>query len=139
VAVSGRIDWKAVAMGAVVTVTVGVLVSVTVNALGLTDRNHQDSNLWFVFFWLDFLGAAAGGFIAGSRRPDMPALHGALVGALSYAAIAVFATTITLVSGHAAPRALQLVSGVLLLALGGTVGGLVASRRADRARPSTDS
>lgn len=133
------IDWKAVAIGGIVTVTVGVLASVLANALGLTHGGkHQDSNLIFIFFWLDFLGAATGGFIAARQRPDAPALHGALVGACSYVVISIFATVVTLVAGNPRPTVLQLVTGVLVLALAGMVGGLIAGRRAPRPRPSTD-
>jgi hypothetical protein len=53
--------------------------------------------------------------------------------------IAAFATTITLVSGHAGPGIAQVLFAILWLALGGTIGGWAASWRGQRARPSTDS
>src|SRR5579864_9747570 len=97
--VSSRIEWKAVAAGAVVAIAVGVLASVVAAVINLP----KDSNGWYVFFWIDVIGAAVGGYIAGRRRLDTPLLHGALVGACAYVVIAAFATTITLVSGHAGP------------------------------------
>ena len=127
------VDWKAVATGAVVTVAVGVLASVVAAVIDLP----KDSNGWFIFFWVDVIGAAIGGFIAGRRRLDTPLMHGALVGACSYVVIAIFATTITLVSGNAGPAIAQVLFAILWLALGGTIGGWVASWRAQRTRPSS--
>ena len=127
-----RVDWKAVGMGAIVAIAVGVLASVVAAVIDLP----KDSNGWFVFFWIDVIGAGVGGFIAGRRRLDTPLMHGALVGACAYVVIAAFATTITLVSGHAGPGVAQIVFAILWLALGGTIGGFVASWRAQRTRPS---
>ena len=121
-------------MGSVVTVAVGVLASLVAAVIDLP----KDSNGWFIFFWIDVIGAAVGGFIAGRRR-DTPLMHGAIVGACSYVVIAAFATTITLVSGHAGPGVAQVAFAILWLALGGTIGGGIASWRAQRTRPSTDS
>ena len=129
---SSRIDWKAVAAGAVVAIAVGVLASVVAAVINLP----KDSNGWYVFFWIDVVGAGVGGFIAGRRRLDTPLLHGALVGACAYVVIAAFATTITLVSGHAGPGVAQVLFAILWLALGGTIGGWIASWRAQRTRPS---
>jgi putative membrane protein (TIGR04086 family) len=131
-AMSSRVDWKAVAAGAVVAIAVGVLASVVAAVIDLP----KDSNGWYVFFWIDIIGAAVGGFIACRRRLDTPLLHGALVGACAYVVIAAFATTITLVSGHAGPGVAQVLFAILWLALGGTIGGWIASWRAQRARPS---
>ena len=131
---SNRIDWKAVASGAVVSIAIGVLASVVAAVIDLP----KDSNGWYIFFWIDVIGAGIGGFIAGRRRLDTPLMHGALVGACAYVVIAIFATTITLVSGHAGPGIAQVLFAILWLALGGTIGGWVASWRAQRARPSTD-
>lgn len=129
---SSRIDWKAVAAGAVVSIAVGVLASVVAAVIDLP----KDSNGWFIFFWVDVIGAGIGGFIAGRRRLDTPLMHGALVGACAYVVIAIFATTITLVSGNTGPAIAQVLFAILWLALGGTIGGWVASWRAQRARPS---
>ena len=127
------IDWKAVAAGAVVSIAVGVLASVAAAIINLS----KDSNGWFIFFWVDVIGAGVGGYIAARRRLDTPLLHGAIVGACAYVVIAIFATTITLVSGHARPAIAQVIFAVLWLALGGTIGGWIASWRAGRrTRPS---
>ena len=45
-------DWKAVGMGAVVAIAVGVLASVVAAVIDLP----KDSNGWFVFFWIDIIG-----------------------------------------------------------------------------------
>jgi putative membrane protein (TIGR04086 family) len=126
------VSWKAVATGAVVAIAVGVLTSLVAAVIDLP----KDSNAWFVFFWVDVIGAGVGGFIAGRRRLDMPLMHGALVGFLSYVVVAAFATTITLVAGNPAPAIGPAVAGVIFLALGGTIGGSIASWRGQRTRPS---
>jgi len=128
-----RVDWKAVAMGAVVSIAIGVLASVVAAVIDLP----KDSNGWYIFFWVDVIGAGIGGYIAGRRRLDTPLMHGALVGACAYVVIAIFATTITLVSGNTGPAVAQVVFAILWLALGGTIGAWVASWRAQRTRPSS--
>ena len=130
------VDWKAVASGAVVTIAVGVLASVALNALGI----DRDSNWLFLFFWIAVIGAGAGGFIAGRRRLDMPLLHGALAGLAGYAVVGVIGTAINLAAGHDAPTVIQVIFNALWLSVGGTLGGYVASWRAEKqSRPTPPS
>jgi putative membrane protein (TIGR04086 family) len=127
-----------VASGAVVTVVVGILASVVANVIGLSN----DSPGWIVFFWIDIIGAGVGGYIAARRRLDTPLFHGALSGFAGYVVVAAVGTAINIAGGHGAPSAVQVVFAALWLALGGTLGGYVASWRAQRIqrqRPGPDS
>ena len=134
-AVTTQIDWKAVATGAVVTVAVGIASSVVANIIGLSN----DSSGWLVFFWIDVIGAGVGGWMAGRRRLDTPLMHGALAGFVGYIVVAAVGTAINVAAGHGAPSPAQAIFAALWLALGGTLGGYVASWRAQKSRPSTDS
>jgi putative membrane protein (TIGR04086 family) len=129
-----NVDWKAVAAGAVVTIAVGIASSVTANLIGL----NSDSSGWLVFFWIDVFGAGVGGFIAGRRRLDTPLFHGALSGLAGYVVVAAVGTAINVAGGHGAPGPAQAIFAALWLALGGTLGGYVASWRAQKSRPRTD-
>ena len=131
-ALSTKIDWRAVGTGAVVVIAVGVAVSVSANVIDLSD----DSGGWIVLFWIDVIGAAVGGWMAGRQRLDTPLLHGALVGALGYVVVGAIGTAINVAAGHGAPRPAQAIFAALWLALGGTFGGYVASWRAQKSRPS---
>ena len=125
-ALKTRVDWKAVATGAVVTIVVGVMASVVLNALGI----DKDSNWLFLFFWIAVFGAGAGGFIAGRRRLDMPLMHGALAGFAGYIVVLAIATAINSAAGKDAPTVVQVIFNALWLTVGGTLGGWVASWQA---------
>jgi putative membrane protein (TIGR04086 family) len=125
------VDWKAVASGAVITIVVGILSSVVANVIGL----DNDSSGWIVFFWIDVIGAGVGGYVAGRRRLDTPMFHGALSGLAGYVVVAAVGTAINVAGGHPAPNVVQVIFAALWLALGGTLGGYVASWRAQKHRP----
>ena len=58
-----NVDWKAVATGSVVAIAIGIVASVVAAVIDLP----KDSNGWFVFFWVDIVGAGIGGWIASWR------------------------------------------------------------------------
>jgi putative membrane protein (TIGR04086 family) len=126
-----NVDWKAVAIGAVVTIAVGIAASVIANLIGLGD----DSSGWILFFWIDVIGAGVGGYLAGKRRLDTPLLHGALAGLFGYIVVALVGTAINVAGGHGAPSPIQAVFAAMWLAVGGTLGGYVASWRAQKLAP----
>jgi putative membrane protein (TIGR04086 family) len=124
-AVKTRVDWKAVATGAVVTIAVGIMASVVANVIDL----DKDSSGWIVFFWIDVIGAGVGGYLAARNRLDTPLIHGALAGFAGYVVVAIIATAINLSAGHDAPTVVQVIFNALWLTVGGTLGGWVASWR----------
>jgi hypothetical protein len=117
------------------TIVVGILSSVVANVIGLA----SDSPGWIVFFWIDVVGAGVGGYVAGRRRLDTPLFHGAVSGFAGYVVVAAVGTAINVAGGHGAPSPVQVVFAALWLALGGTLGGYVASWRAQKHRPRPDS
>lgn len=130
-----NVDWKAVAIGAVVTIAVGIAASVIANLIGLGD----DSSAWIAFFWVDVIGAGVGGYLAAKRRLDTPMLHGALSGLIGYIVVALVGTAINVAGGHGAPRPIEAVFAAMWLAVGGTLGGYVASWRAQKLTRETAS
>src|SRR4051812_23730089 len=124
-ALNARIDWKAVATGAVVTIAVGIMASVVANVIDL----DKDSSAWIVFFWIAVFGAGVGGYLAARRRIDTPLIHGALAGFAGYVVVAIVATAINVAGGHDAPTVVQVIFNALWLTVGGTLGGWAASWR----------
>ncbi|MDP9389582.1 MAG: hypothetical protein M3Q48_17115, partial [Actinomycetota bacterium] len=68
----GRIDWRAVADGAVVAVAVTLPPAILVRLFKDSDLEGQESNLWVVPVLALLVGFALGGHRAARRRPDAP-------------------------------------------------------------------
>jgi putative membrane protein (TIGR04086 family) len=122
------IDWRAVGAGAVAALVLAIPAGV-ISAIVVDD---ESSNAVFVFYAVIILGMLAGGFVAGSKRPDAPLTHGALAAATAY----VVAQAITLIVKAASDSDLRspavYVFNLLLMASIGVVGGLLAERRNSR-------
>jgi hypothetical protein len=128
----GRIDWRAVGAG-VVAALVLALPAGLVGAVIVTDESN---NGVFLFFLLIMVGMLAGGFIAGSKRPDSPLTHGAIAAAFAYTAAQSVTILVRVVDGSTLRSPVVYVFNLLLMASLGVVGGLVAERRNARLRSS---
>jgi putative membrane protein (TIGR04086 family) len=120
-----RIDWRAVGAG-VVAALVLALPAGLIGAVVVTDESN---NGVFVFFLVIMAGMLVGGFVAGSKRPDTPFIHGALAAVIAYA-LAQTVTVLVRVLGDSTLRSpVVYVFNALLMASLGVVGGLLAERR----------
>ena len=126
-----RIDWRAVADGAVVAVMVTLPPTIAVRLLKDGDLEGQESYLWVVPVVALLLGFALGGHRAARRRPDAPLLHAATAAAAAFGALAVVAVLRRVLSGDGLTVPL-LVTLLLLMQITvslAVVGGYVAVRR----------
>ncbi|CAN5190626.1 hypothetical protein BH18ACT4_BH18ACT4_05380 [soil metagenome] len=79
-------------------------------------------------------GCSAGGYVAGTLRPDTPLIHGALASLAAYGVIQAIGLLLLIVRGDDIPIVV-LVFNALLAASVGVLGGLVANRRGARSAP----
>src|SRR5207253_2430516 len=75
-----RVDTRAVGAG-VLAALVLALPSGLIGALVVSDDSN---NGVFAFYLLILAGTLLGGFVAGSKRPDTPLIHGALAALVAY-------------------------------------------------------
>lgn len=131
----GGMDWRAVADGAVVIVTVTLPPTILVRLLKDGDLGGQESNLWFVPLIALLAGAALGGHRAARRRPGAPLKHAAAAAAAAFTVLAAVQVVRALLGGDGAGAAL-VVTMLLLLQIMvslAIIGGYLAMRRgADR-------
>ena len=71
------LDWRVVGIGAIVILAISVPPAVVIAALKSEDVVGRESNLWVIAAVAILVAFAAGGVVAGKRRPDMPYLHSA--------------------------------------------------------------
>lgn len=120
-------DRKAVGIGALVTMVVGIPVA-SIGSVVLDDG----SDLVFFFAALALAGFLAGGWVAGSRRPEAPMAHGALAALVGFAVAQAVAAILQVVRDEdLSPVAI--VFNALLAANIGLLGGWIAGRQAERA------
>jgi hypothetical protein len=119
-----RIDWRAVMFGA------GAALALAGPAalIGAVLIDDDSNNGVFVFYVVIFAGMLAGGFVAGSKRPDTPMTHGAIAAATAYLVAQAMAVLVRF--NFKSPAVY--VFNALLAASIGAVGGLVAERRNTR-------
>lgn len=118
-----RIDWPAVAIGALLAVAV---LAVTIAAVAVLDL-AGGSNWLFALYAVALAGLAAGGRLAAVRRPDAPLAHGLLAALLAYGVVAAVAVAARLVLD----RGLDVVAltfNALMAASAGILGTVVAER-----------
>lgn len=121
------LDWRAVGVGALLTMAVGIPVA-TIGSVVLDDG----SNLVFLFAVLALLGFLAGGFVAGSKQPDTPMTHGAVAALIGFAVAQAVAAVLQLVRDEDV-SAVAIAFNALLAANIGLAGGWWAGRRAEQA------
>jgi putative membrane protein (TIGR04086 family) len=91
--------------------------------------DNDSSNAVFVFYVVIIVGVLAGGFVAGSKRPDAPLTHGAVAGAVAYAIAQALTLVVKVVRGSELHSPAVYVFDLLLMASIGTVGGYIAEWR----------
>jgi putative membrane protein (TIGR04086 family) len=119
------IDWRAVGAG----VVAALVFALPAGLIGAVVVDDESNNGVFVFFLVIMAGMLAGGFIAGSKRPDSPLTHGALAGAAAYVIAQILTVLVRVLDGTDLRSPVVYVFNALLAASLGIVGGLVAERR----------
>ena len=128
---AGRIDWRAVADGAVVIVAVTLPPVLLVRLFKDGDLPGQESNLWVVAVVAMFAGFVLGGHRAAMRRLDAPLLHASVAAATAAGVMASVVIVRRLVTGAGVTVPL-VVTLLLLLQITvslAVIGGYVAVRR----------
>ena len=123
------IDWRAVRAGAIAALVFAAPAGI-ISAIVVDD---DSSNAVFVFYVVIIIGMLAGGFVAGSKRPDAPLTHGALAAATAYVIAQALALVIKAAKGDELRSPAVYVFNLLLMASIGVVGGYLAERRNARA------
>lgn len=119
------IDWRAVAIGA----GAALVLAFPAALIGAIVVDDESNNTVWLFFLLIMAGVVAGGFVAGSKRPDSPLTHGALAGAGGYLVAQVGTILVRVIDGAELRSPVVYVFNTLLMASLGVVGGIVAERR----------
>jgi hypothetical protein len=119
------IDWRAVRAGAIVALVFAAPAAI-VSAIVVDD---DSGTVVFVFYAVIIIGMLAGGFVAGSKRPDTPLTHGAVAAATAYVIAQTLAVLIKLAKGSDIRSPAVYVFNLLLMASIGVVGGFIAERR----------
>jgi len=117
------IDWRSVGAGAIAAL-VFVLPAAAVSAIAVENGSTSAPALLVIT-----MGMLAGGFVAGSKRPDAPLTHGAVAAATAYVAAQVLTLLIKVAKGSDLRSPLVYVFNLLLMASIGVVGGFIAERR----------
>ncbi|MBV9666123.1 MAG: hypothetical protein JOZ37_19325 [Actinobacteria bacterium] len=72
-----ELDTRVAGIGAIVILAISVPPAVIIAALKSEDVVGRESNLWVIAAVAILVAFAAGGVVAGRRRPDMPYIHSA--------------------------------------------------------------
>ena len=122
------ISWNAVVAG----VVAALVFALPAGLVGAVVVDDESNNGVFVFLLVIMVGMLAGGFVAGSKRPDMPLTHGALAGAVAYAVAQTTTVLVRLLDGTDLRSPAVYVFNALFAASLGIVGGRLAERRNTR-------
>jgi hypothetical protein len=120
--VSG-VDARAIGFGAGVAIAIAVPVATAGSAIA-----DEGSGLGILFAVIALVGFGVGGWIAGSRRPTAPLLHGAIAGLVA-AAVAQAAAAGVAVADERDVSAAAVAVNALLAASVGLTGGWLADRQ----------
>ena len=137
---TGRIDWRAVADGAVITVSLTLFPTIAVRLFKDGDLDGQESNLWMIPLLALLVGSAWGGHRAAKRRLDAPLTHAALAAASAATVMAAVRIGRAVVTGDGFTGAL-VVTFVLLVQISvslAIIGGFIAVRGETRRRAMAD-
>jgi hypothetical protein len=127
---SGRIDWRAVADGAVVSVVVTLAPTLVVRFLKRSDLDGQESNLWVVAVVALLVGFALGGRRAARRRMDAPLLHAAASAAAAFVPLTALAVirAVFVGKGLTVPLVVTLLLLLQITVSMAVIGGYLAMR-----------
>jgi putative membrane protein (TIGR04086 family) len=123
-----NVDRRAVAAGAITALVLAIPAGV-ISAIVVDDNS---SNGVFAFYVVIIMGMLAGGFVAGSKRPDAPLTHGALAAAVAYLVSQAITLVVKAARGSDLRSPAVYVFNLLLMASIGVVGGFIAERRNTR-------
>ena len=123
-----RADGRAIAWGAVIAIGIAVPPILLYQGLHSADVIGDDSPLALVFYVIAMVGFGTGGFVAGSKRPDAPILHGALAALAAFSTVQLISVARQLVRGDDISL-LKIVFNALLAYGLGALGGYVAAVR----------
>ncbi|MGH9245895.1 MAG: hypothetical protein ACRD29_16565 [Acidimicrobiales bacterium] len=127
-----RLDWRAIGLGMVVAIGIALpLALISQVVADFDDSSGGVSALVYLFFLLVLAGLAIGGFVAGSKRPEVPLTHGILAALAAYVLVQGVALVFILVRGDDVNLP-ALVFNAGLAAAMGLVGGWIANWRATR-------
>jgi ABC-type transport system involved in multi-copper enzyme maturation permease subunit len=107
----------------------GLALAVPAGLIGAIVVEDETSNGVFVFFLVIMIGMLAAGFVAGSKRPDTPFIHGAAAAAATYVVAQGITLIVRAATGSELRSPVVYVFNLLLMASIGVVGALVAERR----------
>jgi len=119
------IDWRAVRLGAIAALVLAIPAGI-ISALVVDDDSGNGA---FVFYIVIIVGMLAGGFVAGSKRPDAPLTHGALAAATAYLIAQAVTLVVKAIDGADLRSPAVYAFNLLLMASVGIVGAVVAERR----------
>jgi hypothetical protein len=122
-----KFDWRAVGLGALVTMAVAVPVA-TIGSVVLDDG----SDLVFFFALLAMIGFVAGGYVAGGRGTAAPMAHGAVAALIGFVVAQAIAAILQLARDEDVSL-VAVVFNALLAANIGLLGGWFAGRKAGQA------
>ena len=128
-----RVDWRAVVAGAVA----ALVLALPAGLIGAIVVSDDSNNGVFAFFAIIMIGMLAGGFVAGSKRPDAPYLHGALASGAAYLGAQLVALVVKATRGSDLRSPVVYVFNLLLAMSFGVVGGVIAERRNARTGSTT--
>jgi putative membrane protein (TIGR04086 family) len=123
-----RFDGRAIGLGALVAMAICVPLAVVSQII--SDYGNGDAaGVVVVFYFVVLAGLAAGGFVAGSRRPETPLSHGILAAVVAYVVVQGIGVLVNLARGDDI-SVVAIVFNAGLAAAMGLLGGWLANWRA---------
>jgi putative membrane protein (TIGR04086 family) len=129
-----KLDWRAVAFGAVVAIVIAVPPAVLFQALVGADVVDEDSALALPLFLVQMAGFFAGGYVAARKRPDAPFSHGPVAGLAGFLTAQAVAVVFIVARGDT-PSIVKIAFGAMLSSVLGLFGAVAADRGAAARTP----
>jgi putative membrane protein (TIGR04086 family) len=123
-----RLDWRAIGVGALVAMAICVPLAV-ISQIISDYGNDGAAGIVALFFFVVLAGLAAGGYVAGSRRPEAPLSHGILAAIVAYVIVQGIGLVVNLARGDDISLVAIVFNAGLASAMG-LLGGWLANWRA---------